>query len=125
MFKKNKNKKEGKNKMLGINEYQKEAHKTACYLGLKDKDYSYPVMGLAEEAGEVCGKFAKAIRDEEGTISPDRKEAIKKELGDVCWFVAEISTILDLELEDVMQTNLMKLASRKEHGVLHGSGDDR
>lgn len=111
--------------MLKINEYQKEAHKTACYLGLEEGDYTYPVMGLAEEAGEVCGKFAKAVRDCNGVIDEERKTAIKKELGDVCWFIAELSTLLGLELEDVMQANLDKLASRKERGVLHGSGDDR
>lgn len=111
--------------MLTINDYQKEAHKTACYFGLQEGDFSYPVMGLAEEAGEVSGKFAKAIRDEGGKISEERKLAIKKELGDVCWFIAEISTLLDLKLEDVMQGNLDKLADRKARGVLHGSGDNR
>lgn len=111
--------------MLQISEYQAEAHKTACYLGLEERDFRYPVMGLAEEAGEVCGKFAKAVRDENGIISAERREAIKKELGDVCWFVAEISTLLGLSLEDVMQGNLDKLADRKERGVLHGSGDNR
>ena len=111
--------------MLTINEYQKEAHKTACYLGLENGDYRYSVMGFAEESGEVCGKFAKAVRDNNGIIDEERKQAIKKELGDVCWFVAEISTLLGFSLEEVMQGNLDKLASRKERGVLHGSGDDR
>ena len=111
--------------MLTINDYQKEAHKTACYMGLEEGDFRYPVMGLAEEAGEVSGKFAKAVRDENGVISAERKEAIKKELGDVCWFIAEISTLLGFTLEDVMQGNLDKLASRKARGVLHGSGDNR
>lgn len=110
---------------LEINEYQKRAHETACYLGLEQGDYRYPVMGLTEEAGEVSGKFAKAVRDANGIIDGERREAIKKELGDVCWFVAEISTLLGLTLEEVMQGNLDKLASRKERGVLHGSGDDR
>ena len=111
--------------MLTINGYQKEAHTTACYLGMEEKDYRYPVMGLAEEAGEVSGKFAKAVRDAGGIIDGDRREAIKKELGDVCWFVAEIATLLDYTLEEVMQGNIDKLASRKSRGVLHGSGDDR
>lgn len=110
---------------LEINEYQKRAHETADYLGMEIGDYRYPVMGLAEEAGEVSGKFAKAVRDANGIIDGERREAIKKELGDVCWFVAEISTLLGLSLEEVMQGNLDKLASRKQRGVLHGSGDDR
>ena len=110
---------------LEINEYQKKAHKTACYMGKENGDFRYPVMGLAEEAGEVCGKFAKAVRDANGIIDGDRREEIKKELGDVCWFVAEISTLLSLDLEEVMQGNLDKLASRAARGVIHGSGDNR
>lgn len=88
-----------------------------------------PVCGhkvyVLRDAGEVCGKFAKCVRDVNGIIDGERKEAIKKELGDVCWFVSEIATILDLKLEDVMQGNLDKLASRKERGVIHGDGDNR
>lgn len=57
---------------LEINEYQKRAHETACYLGLEQGDYRYPVMGLAEEAGEVSGKFAKAVRDANGIIDGER-----------------------------------------------------
>lgn len=119
--------------MLGINDYQKKAHETASYpfgaVGDADKccrtDWLYPVMGLAEEAGEVAGKFAKAIRDDNGFLSDERKEAVQKELGDVCWFVAEICTNMDWSLEDIMQMNLDKLASRKARGVIHGSGDNR
>jgi NTP pyrophosphatase (non-canonical NTP hydrolase) len=80
---------------------------------------------LAEEAGEVAGKFAKAIRDSAGKVDEERKAAIVKELGDVMWFVAELATCLGVKLEDVAQKNLDKLASRKERGVIHGSGDDR
>lgn len=115
--------------MLSIKEYQIKAHTTADYpipvCEGNYMDWDYPVHGLAEEAGEVAGKFAKAVRDENGYISDERKEAIVKELGDVCWFVAEVCTCLGVSLEDVMQKNLDKLASRKERDVIHGSGDDR
>ena len=121
--------------MLQINDYQRKAHTTADYpegriCGTKTGTdtfvhYLYPALGLAEEAGEVAGKFAKAIRDDEGAISEERKAALKKELGDVCWFVAELATVLGFDLEEVMQGNLDKLASRKERGVIHGAGDDR
>lgn len=112
-------------------EYQKKAHETADYpsgtIGevRHAVDYLYPAMGLSEEAGEVAGKYAKAIRDNDGVIDEDRKRAIVKELGDVCWFVAELCTCLGVSLEDVMQKNLDKLASRKARGVIHGSGDNR
>ena len=87
--------------------------------------YVYPALGLAEEAGEVAGKYAKAVRDCNGVISPERKQEIKKELGDVLWFVAELSTQLGFSLEEVMAANIEKLTSRKERGVLCGSGDNR
>lgn len=118
--------------MLGINDYQKKAHETAKYPPCRVEctnrtyfGYAYPVLGLAEEAGEVAGKFAKALRDEDGDISLEKRDEIVKELGDVCWFVAELSTILGVTLEEVMQKNLDKLASRKERGVIGGSGDNR
>lgn len=85
----------------------------------------YPALGLSAEAGEVANKYAKAIRDYKGAINDECKEAIIKELGDVMWFVAELATCLDVELEDVAQRNLDKLASRKNRGVIHGAGDDR
>lgn len=119
------------------NEYQQKAHEFAFYekpisyetfggqAVTHELDWTYPVMGLTEEAGEVAGKFAKAIRDESGNITAERKEAIKKELGDVCWFVAELSTLMGFKLEEVMQHNIDKLTSRKERNVLKGSGDNR
>lgn len=118
-------------KHLKINEYQEKAHGTAGYpVGTVGEarnaaGYIYPALGLAEEAGEVAGKFAKAVRDNEGVIDEARKVEIVKELGDVCWFVAELCTVLNVPLEKVMQKNLDKLASRKARGVIHGSGDNR
>lgn len=119
-----------------INEYQKEAHTTADYpvpemiksWSFQESDsmnYVYPALGLAEEAGEVAGKFAKAVRDNGGVIDEDRKAEIIKELGDVCWFVAEIATCLEIDMSLILQKNLDKLASRKARGVIHGSGDNR
>ena len=117
--------------------FQIEAHKFADYpIPLIYEDFqehtvtrllnfTYPALGLVEEAGEVAGKYAKAVRDCNGNIDADRREAIKKELGDVMWFVAELCTQLDLTLEDVMAANIEKLTSRKNRGVIKGSGDNR
>lgn len=118
---------------MTINDYQKKAHTFANYpsgrIGLTDTnhivDYLYPALGLSEEAGEASGKFAKAIRDNGGVIDELRKIEIVKELGDVCWFVAELATILGVNLETVMEKNIEKLTSRKERGVIGGSGDNR
>ena len=105
--------------------YQKLAHEFADYSGVREGKWTYPVMGLAEEAGEVAGKFAKAIRDDGEIITPERKEAVIKELGDVLWMVAEIATQLDVSLAYIMASNIEKLESRKRRNVIHGEGDNR
>ena len=116
---------------LKIDEYQRKAHETANYpsvtIGKEAHaiDYIYPALGLAEEAGEVAGKFAKAVRDNQGVLDEERRLQIEKELGDVLWFVAELCTVLNVDMGSIAQINLDKLASRKARGVIHGSGDDR
>lgn len=114
--------------------YQKEAHTFADYTipiiytndGLAvNAPYVYPAMGLSEEAGEATGKLAKVIRDNEGIIPDDKKELLVKELGDVMWFVAELCTLFNVSIEDVMQQNIDKLTSRRERNKIHGSGDER
>ena len=118
--------------IMNANEFQVKAHSFADYpegcvggFNANRTPYIYPALGLAEEAGEVSGKFAKAVRDCNGKIDAERKEAIKKELGDVMWFVAELCTLLNVSLEEVMQQNIDKLTSRKERNVIHGNGDER
>ena len=117
--------------MLDFNEYQKKAHETADYpsgtigVDCHAVDYIYPAFGLAEEAGEVAGKFAKAVRDNQGVLDGERRLQIEKELGDVLWFVAELCTVLNVDMSSIAQINLDKLASRKARGVIHGNGDDR
>jgi len=109
-----------------FNDYQLFAEDTAVYpeqhnfLGLV-----YVSLGLANEAGEVAGKIKKIMRDDNFNISDERLEDIKSELGDVLWYLSGVCSELGIELGDVAVTNLHKLYSRKERGVLKGSGDNR
>jgi NTP pyrophosphatase (non-canonical NTP hydrolase) len=80
---------------------------------------------LAGEAGEVAEHAKKAIRDDGGAVSPQRRAAIAKELGDVLWYVTQLASELELELEEIARENLEKLFSRQRRGVLSGSGDER
>lgn len=88
-------------------------------------NWLYPVMLLTEEAGEVEGKFAKALRDDGGIITEERKKEIKKELGDVLWAVSQICNELSFAIEDIMEKNIEKLKDRRARGVISGSGDNR
>lgn len=109
---------------MTFKEYQEEARTTAIYPNL-DNNFIYPTLGLAGEAGEVAEKIKKVLRDGNGIVSAEKKEELTKELGDVLWYVANLSKELGLSLEDVAMQNLVKLKSRQSRGELHGSGDNR
>ena len=106
-----------------LSEYQHLSRRTAEYP--REAWLAYPALGLAGEAGEVAEHAKKAIRDDGGAVTGERREAMAKELGDVLWYVAQIASELGLELDDVAQANLEKLLSRQRRGVLSGSGDER
>lgn len=110
---------------MELNQYQKEALKTAIY----PEKYKviYSALGLGNEAGEVMGKIKKWLRgdDGEGFMSEERKEALKGELGDVLWYLAVLANDLDLSLEDIAKSNVLKLKARSEKGTLKGDGDKR
>lgn len=109
---------------MDFDEYQKESRKTAIYPDQGD-NYIYPVLGLVGEAGEVAEKIKKILRDSRGEINDRKKEEIKKEMGDVLWYLSQLSTELDLSLGEIAELNIKKLQSRRVKGTLHGSGDDR
>ena len=109
---------------MNFKEYQKQSRRTALYPN-QDDNYIYPTLGLTGEAGEVAEKIKKIIRDKEGVISEEDRQAISKELGDVLWYVSQLASELKLDLADVAQGNLDKLQSRLDRGVLAGDGDNR
>jgi len=85
----------------------------------------YPILGALEEAGEIAGKAKKVIRDDNGHITPDHEDAIAYEVGDLLWYQAAIADALKLNMEEIAEENLDKLADRARRGVLGGSGDSR
>ncbi len=109
---------------MTFEEYQKKSKTTAIYPN-QGNNFTYTVLGLVGEAGEVAEKLKKIIRDDGGNITDDKREEIKKELGDVLWYLAQASTELGLSLDDIASANIEKLFSRKSRGVLSGSGDNR
>ena len=70
-------------------------------------------------------KVKKVIRDKNGIFDNESKLGIKKELGDVLWYISNLCTELDFNLEDVALQNLEKLKLRAAKGNIRGSGDDR
>ncbi len=109
---------------MEFNEYQQKSRQTAVY-PIIGQGFVYPALGLAGESGEVVEKIKKIFRDQQGMVGDEQRQAVAKELGDVLWYLAQLATELDLELNQVAQDNLTKLLSRQQRGQLHGSGDER
>lgn len=121
---------------MELNEYQDRAMRT-CMNTCNNPLY---MLGLLhEEAGELQGKFNKALRKGKikynehhqmvyaGTFEEQMEfeQECCKELGDIMWAVAGIAAVFDWRLDGVGYGNLMKLASRQNRGVIDGQGDNR
>lgn len=107
-----------------------EYHKRAVVLVDNESDdefkgYMAFVLGVVGEAGEIAEKFKKITWHKAGDVSENDKEELKKELGDVLWYLTVLADALGYTITDVAKLNLDKLESRKSRGVLRGNGDNR
>jgi NTP pyrophosphatase (non-canonical NTP hydrolase) len=109
---------------MNFTDYQAKSRRTARYPAI-GHPIIYPTLGLANEAGEVAGKVKKIFRDKGGVIGEAEREALKSELGDVLWYLAQVCTELDVSLDEVAGENIVKLYSRLERGKIGGDGDNR
>jgi NTP pyrophosphatase (non-canonical NTP hydrolase) len=107
-----------------LNDYQRQSRRTWNLIPCEG-NITYPTLGLVNEAGEVAGKVKKIFRDKGGVISDEDREALKHELGDVLWYLAQIATEIGVSLDDVASSNLTKLFDRLERGKIKGEGDHR
>lgn len=109
---------------MDFNEYQKRAREKAVYPTL-GSGVVFPTLGMLGEAGEVAEKVKKIFRDQEAIITDATREEIKKELGDVLWYMSQVASELDINLQEIAELNLEKISSRHERGVVKGEGDNR
>jgi NTP pyrophosphatase (non-canonical NTP hydrolase) len=109
---------------MNFTDYQAQSRRTAKYPSI-GHPVVYPTLGLTNEAGEVAGKIKKIFRDKSGVITAADRDALKGELGDVLWYLAQVCTELEISLDEVAEHNLEKLFSRLERGRIGGEGDNR
>ena len=133
-------------KELSLDEYQRRTADTAIYPGKSSPlGLIYCALKMNGEAGEFAEHVGKAIRDDgfagphevrftgqqesrivpAAPLTPERHALLKKEIGDVLWYLASAARELGCNLGTIAQENLDKLADRKARGVLGGSGDNR
>lgn len=126
-------------KEMTLNEYQEKAMST-CMPSCDN--FSYMMLNLVGEVGELASKVAKDIRKgkiEIGfTSCPNemipcieadewwnRQDEYMAEAGDILWQLSGLCKVMGWSLEDVAKGNLDKLASRAKRGKIDGDGDKR
>ncbi|WP_370639802.1 nucleoside triphosphate pyrophosphohydrolase family protein [Borrelia sp. RT5S] len=107
-----------------MNEYQAWASEIGRYAS-KREELILTMLELAEETGEVIEKIKKLVRDRNYVLDDEYLLSIKKELGDVLWYISSLGNILGVTLEDIAITNLEKLKKRHEDDTINGEGDER
>jgi NTP pyrophosphatase (non-canonical NTP hydrolase) len=88
-----------------------------------DAVFAYLFSGLAAEAGEVAGNYAKYVRGD-FDINELRNRSFK-EIGDVMYFLTQLCNELNIDMYDVIEANMEKLKDRLKRNVIKGSGDER
>lgn len=107
------------------NEYQQLASRTLnrdlTYIGWEH----HALHGMVGEIGELHSLYQKTFQ---GHHDLD-EEHLKKEVGDLLWFIAEYCTSQRWDLDDIMQLNIDKLKARypdgfdAEHSLHRAKGD--
>lgn len=94
---------------MNLNDYQLMASRTAAK---HDGELANYGLGIAGEAGEVADLIKKSVFHGHNI---DKAE-IKKELGDVLWYVSQLARLAGLSLEEVATANIEKLYKRYPDG---------
>jgi NTP pyrophosphatase (non-canonical NTP hydrolase) len=103
---------------LGWEETYKEFTRTTAQYP-KEVEMEYLMIGLANEVGEVLGKFKKHLRGDMMVVQ-DFNKAMESELGDVLWYYTRILDVLGITFYDVMINNIDKLNQRMVKDTMKG-----
>lgn len=95
---------------MNLRDFQLEAAKTDQVKGDDDKSKLVPLLGLAGEVGTLLSEYKKFLRD--GGAHQRFHEQVAEDLGDLLWYIANVATKFDLDLDEVAQANLRKVNDR-------------
>lgn len=85
---------------------------------------SVAILELMAAAGAMAERCKKALRDHDGSLSPDRA-AVKAALQTATSALSALTVHYGVHLQLVANANLDKLARRRQTGTLQGDGDNR
>lgn len=96
---------------MDMNDYQRLAARTInTGLNLAEQEM-HALHGMVGEIGELHSLYQKLFQGHEVEIVH-----LKKELGDLLWFIAEYCTAMGWTLEEIAQMNIDKLKARFPEG---------
>lgn len=95
---------------MELNDYQELANRTDQRPGRDEPALAFPLLGLASEVGSLVNQYKKRIRDGEAHELFDKNAAV--ELGDILWYVANLSEKLGFPLQDIADQNLRRINER-------------
>lgn len=133
---------------MQINEYVQAAKSTnkVTLESHPETAIHHQMLGLIGEVGELAEKLKKFERDvapltqlnheydyrdagkhyyENTYTHKEQRQLIEKELGDIFWYLCVLADMLEFDIENILQTNLDKLAKRYQENKIGGSGDER
>ena len=73
-------------------------------------------VGMSAEAGEFT-EIVKKIIFQGKPVNQENLFHLKRELGDIMWYVSQACIGLDISLEEVIQMNFEKLSARYPEGA--------
>lgn len=95
---------------MELNEYQRLAALTDQRPGETEQALAFPLLGLASEVGALVNQYKKRVRD--GDAHALFSERAAEELGDVLWYVSNLTGKLGITLEEIATINLRRTQER-------------
>ena len=114
----------GRELKMTFDEYQEQSKRTTQYSSFVPP-WVYLALGLAGESGEVVDKIKKIIRNNDGVFADEDRLELKKELGDVLWYLSQLCEQLGFSLDEVARMNRAKLDDRRARNAIRSRGDNR
>lgn len=95
---------------MDLDEYQDAANRTDQKPGTQEEALAFPLLGLASEVGSLLNQYKKRVRD--GEAHELFSARVADELGDVLWYVSNLSKKLGFNLNDIAARNLKRTRER-------------
>jgi len=93
---------------MELKQYIIESSRTCPDLGLDFNNQMHMAIGISTEAGELLDAYKKKLAYNKSLD----KTNVAEEIGDLCWYVANLCRILNLDLQEILQNNIDKLRAR-------------